>query len=121
MHSVREKVAGRTLAHSEQFSAWVLTALENAMKRREAECILAALSGYETAMSALAAMVSLTDAAKHMGYESVAQALNSLKKYTAQQDREAATKGHSPTTNGVWRPLTHVSSPASVRTQAAGN
>ena len=90
------------------------------MKRREAECILAALSGYETAMSALAAMVSLTDAAKHMGYQSVQHALHSLKKYKARQNQEAATEDRSPAANGAWRPLTQVSPTAAARTQAAG-
>ena len=91
------------------------------MKRREAECILAALSGYETALSALAAMVSLTDAAKHMGYESVQHALDSLKEHKARQHPEAVTAGHSPVSTGAWRPPTHVSPTPTARTQAAGN
>ncbi len=91
------------------------------MKRREAECILAAMSGYETAMSALAAMVSLTDAAKHMGYQSVQHALHSLKKHKAREDRETATEDHPAAANAAWRPHTHVSPTATARAQAAGN
>lgn len=87
------------------------------MKRKEAEHILAALSGYESAMSALAAMVSLTDSAKHLGYQSIRQALNALKKQHNTQTRrgEASPNGRYPEANDEWRPLTHAAPTASAR------
>lgn len=88
------------------------------MKRREAECILSALAGYETAMSALAAMVSLTDAAKHMGYRSVRHALDSLKEHNARQLRDAAAERRPPGANGAWRPLAHAAPGNAARAQA---
>ena len=87
------------------------------MKRREAEHLLAALSGHESAMSALAAMVSLTDSAKHLGYRSIRQALNALKKQKAHTRGGIPAPGHSPEANGEWRPLTHAAPTLGARPQ----
>ena len=85
------------------------------MKRREAEHLLAALSGYESAMSALAAMVSLTDTAKHLGYPSIRLALDALKKQKARPRGGIPAPVHSPGANGEWRPLTHAAPRAGER------
>ena len=87
------------------------------MKRREAEHLLAALSGHESAMSALAAMVSLTDSAKHLGYPSIRHALDAFKKRKARPGGGISAPAHFPGVNGEWRPLTHAAPNLSARPQ----
>ena len=62
------------------------------MKRREAETILAGLAGHKTPMAALAALVSLSDNARHMGYSSPAEAMVALGKHEAQAAAAPAPK-----------------------------
>lgn len=88
------------------------------MKRREAEHLLAALSGYESAMAALAAMVSLTDSAKHLGYPSIRDALDGLKRHKARTPGSIAPPEHAAAANGEWRPLTHAAPTVAARPQA---
>ena len=55
------------------------------MKRKEAEPFLAVLADYATPLSALGALVSLTDTAKHLGFRSANHALRSVKEQESQQ------------------------------------
>ena len=55
------------------------------MKRKEAEAFLAVLAGYATPLSALGALVSLTDTAKHLGFRSAHHALRTVQERELQQ------------------------------------